>query len=34
MATIGLKYPVVAVYDDTNGTPAYKNGMVMAKAMI
>ena len=33
MATIGLKYPVVAVYDDANGTPAYKNGMVMAKAM-
>ena len=33
MATIGLKYPIVAVYDDTTGTPAYKNGMVMAKAM-
>lgn len=33
MAAIGLKYPVVATYDDSTGAPTYKKGMVMAKAI-
>lgn len=31
MKKVGLKYPVVALYDETTGT--YSNGMVMAKAI-
>lgn len=33
MAAIGLKYPMVALYDESAGTPTYKSGMVMAKAI-
>ncbi len=33
MASIGLKFPVVALYDDSAETPTYKQGMVMAKAI-
>lgn len=33
MASIGLKYPVVALYNESTGKAVYSNGMVMAKAM-